>query len=409
MKRRILSITVIFFLLTAITVYSSSLITSREESEVSLSFTTEEYLADYDKLWEILDENYFYFPYLEKHGVTIEALKADTRRQLESRIHDTEGFYYLLEIMFRKMHNFAHLGMVDTAVYATYQKYYAAENVPDNGWKKVLQNPQTQAIYACLEEAGTSKAVQKDGSDFLPDIEASYDEAQNAVIFKISSFNDRIYERDRQMIAEYLATVDDRKIDHIIFDIRGNPGGNDKYWWDNIVGPFGGTYEWVSWCYLRDTELMQDYFFHDFQPEPVSTVQGHNVPPAVEEFGLTHYFTIPRKLSSDTALKKELQNARRWVIIDEQVYSSADSFASFCKNTGWATLVGKRTKGDGEGVAPVLITLPETGLLVRFSGIAVESSDGGINAVTGTGPDIQINTSNEDVYDEIYRIIQSNG
>ena len=74
MKRRILSITVIFFLLTAITVYSSSLITSREESEVSLSFTTEEYLADYDKLWEILDENYFYFPYLEKHGVTIEAL-----------------------------------------------------------------------------------------------------------------------------------------------------------------------------------------------------------------------------------------------------------------------------------------------------------------------------------------------
>ena len=50
MKRRILSITVIFFLLTAITVYSSSLITSREESEVSLSFTTEEYLADYDKL-----------------------------------------------------------------------------------------------------------------------------------------------------------------------------------------------------------------------------------------------------------------------------------------------------------------------------------------------------------------------
>lgn len=154
---------------------------------------------------------------------------------------------------------------------------------------------------------------------------------------------------------------------------------------------------------------MQDYFFHDFQPEPVSTVQGHNVPSAVEEFGLTHYFTIPRKLSPDTVLKKELQNARRWVIIDEQVYSSADSFASFCKNTGWATLVGKRTKGDGKGVAPVLITLPETGLLVRFSGIAVESSDDGINAVTGTGPDIQIDTSNEDVYDEIYRIIQSNG
>ena len=57
----------------------------------------------------------------------IEALKADTRRQLESRIHDIEGFYYLLEVMFRKMYNFAHLDIVNATVYATYQNNYGLE------------------------------------------------------------------------------------------------------------------------------------------------------------------------------------------------------------------------------------------------------------------------------------------
>ena len=152
--------------------------------------------------------------------------------------------------------------------------------------------------------------------------------------------------------------------------------------------------------------IIWDYFFNDFHPKRISNIQEHNVPAAVEDFGLTHYFTFTRKLSSDTVLKEKMLSAKRWVIIDEQVYSSADSFAAFCKETGWATLVGERTKGDGKGVSPILITLPKTGLLVRFSGVAVESSDGNLNAITGTRPDVRINISNGNVYDEIYKIIE---
>ena len=69
-------------------------------------------------------------------------------------------------------------------------------------------------------------------------------------------------------------------------------------------------------------------------------------------------------------------------------------------------LVGGRTKGDGKGVSPILITLPKTGLLVRFSGVAVESSDGNKNAITGTRPDVQINMSNGNIYDKIYKIME---
>lgn len=405
MRKRKLFIVVIFFLFIGIIIFLLNLYKPMKE-EIKTTFTTAEYLADFDELWEILSENYYYFPHLEKNGVDIEALKVDTRRQLENRIHDIEGFYYLLEVMFRKMHNFAHLDIVNATVYATYQNNYGLENIPDNNWKKVLLNPQTQAIYAYLEKTDKIKVMQKYDDYFIPEIEASYDETRDVIIFKIFSFDGRIYERDQHKIEEYLTAINENKIDHIIFDIRGNAGGNDKYWWNNIVGPFGGDYEWTNWYYVRETELIRDYFFNDFHPKRISNIQEHNVPTAVEDFGLTHYFTFTRKLSSDTVLEEKMLRAKRWVIIDEQVYSSADSFAAFCKETGWATLVGERTKGDGKGVSPILITLPKTGLLVRFSGVAVESSDGNINAITGTRPDVQINMLDGNVYDEIYKIME---
>lgn len=66
-------------------------------------FTKEELLADYDDLWEVLEEEYLYFPLLERQGVNIASLKISTRQQLEDRITDFNGFYYLLNNMFGKM------------------------------------------------------------------------------------------------------------------------------------------------------------------------------------------------------------------------------------------------------------------------------------------------------------------
>ena len=50
-------------------------------------------------------------------------------------------------------------------------------------------------------------------------------------------------------------------------------------------------------------------------------------------------------------------------------------------------VVGTRTRGDGDGVAPYLVRLPETGLLVRFSTTTCANEDGTLNTVTGHAPD----------------------
>lgn len=400
MKKRFSMLLTVFLVCTGL----AAGVRNADKENTQLSLTTADFLSDYDRLWEILEENYYYFPYLEKQGVDVESLKVSTRSQLEERITDADGFYYLLEFMFRRMQNFAHLDIVPPAGFDVMQNYYNSQNAPDNGWKKALQNPQTQAFYVHLKNAGKAGRTKSHSQEPPAKVNTSYDDRLNAAIFKITSFDDGIIERDRDLIREYLTNLGDVEIDHIIFDLSGNGGGSDYYWQENIVAPFGGSYEWTNRCYLRDTELMRSYFFHDFNPEPVSSISDNRLPEGVDELCLTHYFDIPRQISGEATLDDHALKARRWVVTDGRVYSSADSFTAFCRETGWATVIGQTTRGDGKGTSPILVSLPKTGILVRFSGLAAESPDGELNVVAGTRPDIHTNLSGEDVYELIKQI-----
>ena len=377
-----------------------------DSESTKTEFTKEELLEDYDALWEMLEEDYLYFAILERQGVNIESLKASTRQQLEDRIVDLNGFYYLLYNMFGKMQFFAHLSVVDPEMLDVYQKYFDTDDSLGNGWQKTFQNPQTQTIYAYLKS--TSKdtpATPDDMSNSYHETYASYDAHRKAVTFVVTSFSDAVLERDRNLINDYLTSLGNVEIEHIIFDISGNIGGNDLYWRNNIVAPFGGTYEWSNYLYLRDTELTRRYFFDDFNPQPISSVTDHTLPAFVQELELTHVIQDRAQLISDAVLVENALTAKRWVIIDNRVYSSADSFSAFCKATGWATLVGQTTLGDGQGVSPVLIVLPNTGLLVRFSVLAAETPDGTLNAITGIEPDIPVDPQLTTARDTVNRLI----
>lgn len=76
--------------------------------------------------------------------------------------------------------------------------------------------------------------------------------------------------------------------------------------------------------------------------------------------------------------------------IDEKVYSSAETFAMFCKDTGFATLVGTITGGNGGELDPLYLALPHSGFIFRFNVLYTLNSDGTCNAETGTKPDIYI-------------------
>ena len=125
--------------------------------------------------------------------------------------------------------------------------------------------------------------------------------------------------------------------------------------------------------------------------QPLSSLQ--DVPDWVREYGLDRYFTggfsyYKGALGSRVvSLPAAAAGCRRWVLTDRAVYSSSDNFACFCKDTGWATLVGQTTGGDGLHSMPVLAPLKNTGILFRFSGAAGEGPGGIPNAIQGVEPD----------------------
>lgn len=79
-----------------------------------------------------------------------------------------------------------------------------------------------------------------------------------------------------------------------------------------------------------------------------------------------------------------------YLLVDNSVYSSSESFSIFCKDTGFATLIGETTGGDGGGIDPILFYLKNSGLIVRMSSNMYITSNGTCNEEFKTIPDYEI-------------------
>lgn len=374
---------------------------------VKTEFTTEELLEDYDALWDILETEYLFLPELERRGVDVKSIKAETRKQISEQKMDVVAFYVMLVDMMINLRGddwfgIAHLGLVDTRSYELVHRGYSKEEVLD-GLGRVVENLQTQKTYEKLSEkfpeSGETPAETKP-------IEGRYDANRKMVVFRVVSFHVPLEEKDGDFIQKYINTLDGAPIEHIVFDITGNTGGFEHYWMDTIVSPFGGSYDWERWWYLQDTTLTRNYCLGVFELQPISQMpETHPIPEFVRQLDLTHFIHFTEELCWEETLSGDALTAKRWVVMDNYSYSAADSFADFCKNTGWATLVGRRTGGDGGATPPLYMALPNTGILVRFSAILAENASGNLNTLYGTSPDY-FSEVGEQPMDTLYRLIE---
>lgn len=340
-------------------------------------FTTEEYLQDYDYLWEQLETDYIYFPVLQDMGIDIDLIKGQNRQVIEEQVADIYDYYLVLSDMCESLHCLGHLDVLD------YEGYQVFKNNLDFNLelRNVLYVPQTVETYQSLQ-AHSSQI--HDNADVLFEPETAYDPNHKAVIITISSFK---YD-NKDIIYESLKLFGDYEVNHIIFDITGNPGGNDANWRDGIVALFEGTYTWEKRWYCRETTLTQQWIWNELDPVSVNTWGNDLLPGFVEDLDLTHCVVQCDELVGKNLVPASLSAAQRWLLVDSGTYSSADNFADFCKKTGWATLVGRNTGGDGATNSSVFCGLPNTGLVIRFKCGAQENSKELLAATVGTIPDI---------------------
>lgn len=387
--------TIGFILILVLLVFNAS---SIGEEMLKTDFTIEELLADYDQLWGIIDKNYPFLPVLAERGVGLKALRQENRALLGSRVKDLKGFYWLLGDMFYRMENLAHLELVSADIFKTYQSLWDQYDLPE---KALVIDPQTRATYSSLGA--------DDKSDFYAQevpVQMRYYPEVSAIYVRFSTFGTSIINKDGSVIADYFTQYNDVK--HVILDITGNTGGNTDYWQYMIVSAFSERYEWNNLSFLRITTLSAP-FYHDTCLQPVSALpDGFRKPAFVDALGMTHYAacreTYPKEDYTGVQITTPL---RRWLLVDEGVFSAADSFAGFCKDTGWATLVGRDTRGDGARVrGPVVVRLNNTGLLARFMVESAVNEDDSSNAVKGTTPDFQ-SKPNESPLETCLRLIRN--
>ena len=178
-------------------------------------------------------------------------------------------------------------------------------------------------------------------------------------------------------------------VENIVFDITGNGGGNTAYWANNIVAPFGGTYEFREPRFIRDTPRTR-WWYQNADLHPVEEYAAeYPLPDFVEEMGLDLYdWSVQHFRCGDSTLPQELLQAKRWLLVDDTVASASAVFTSFCLNTGWATVVGTPTGSYRPSGNPAMFALPNTGLIIRLDLCATPNREGQLGCIYGLNPDI---------------------
>ena len=366
-------------------------------SEIS----NEDLLSDYDEALCCLEEYNPCIPIIRQRYPNYDVLCEEYRNMVRKNGKTPENLYIILADFFGRIGNPGHLSMLGPEDFDYYESLAEQGYFDGDPELRLLSDKQTRATYAAM-----TRSVQATDIDFnhffIPFV--SYDSERSLLLICIRSFKAELMDRDQELLINAVSSYPEAK--HIVFDIRGNTGGSDYYWMNLLVAPFGETISFYSQIFFKDNALTREYGLMD-EAELVFTQGVETIPSFVEELGLTYTVSWTYTIIPPTEENRKIQtDAKRWVLTDETVFSAADGFTGFCKQTHWATIIGKRTKGDGGAVRPFLVRLPKTGLLLRFTAAASANEDGSLNTLFGTSPDIPSKPS-ESAYDTLLRLIDS--
>lgn len=361
------------------------------------------YENDYALLWSELETSYPYLPYLRGKGKDIDGIRERYAERIKGA-KDPTAFKECLFDMFFELDRTAHLSVIDEAV--DFQNLYSLfvldpelSVLPDyKRFREILTDPRLADMYAPPE---TQKDAQEVSIKRFPAVDVIYVQDVKALVLQIRSFSRFLIGRDWETIREALAKYPEAE--HIIFDISRNSGGATMYWVQNLAAPFGEdtALRWRE--YFRSTPLNREYGYDENSSRPVAELS--DAPEWAISMGLDRYREIEysiRELAPDNFGTIQ-SDAKRWVLVSKYVYSASEQFTCFCKATGWATVVGEQTGGDGLGEDPILFLLPDSGLLLEFSNTAGENPDGRMN-IEGTTPDILLPSYSVSVNDLVEMI-----
>ncbi|TCO64233.1 S41 family peptidase [Caldanaerobacter subterraneus] len=420
-KLSISIITFIFFLIVIFStgfftgIYTSNnLFVSKEPREL----TEKQKIEDFEYMYDILKDNYAHFYEVKKmYNYDWLAHKEEFEEMIKNT-KDDEEFYKALNIILSKLHDW-HTYVLDPIFYhytlriANNYTTLKKENIQLGPFIDIFKK--SEKAYRTWDKlfkenipGYTSRTIVSTNN-----IKTEIVEENKIAYLRVNSFAIDVdkdfekYKEDREKINNFLKNIKDYP--YLIIDISGNGGGNTLYWVDAIVNPlldkgnevenkeYWKTYLIRNGAYVMN--VMREYLPKD-SLKPIEKLPNYNLISEGIKKEFKYYMEGRYNVKEMRERTKAYFNGqieekepvgfkgKIFVIIDQNTFSAANSFAEFCKETGFATLVGIRTRGDGWPIG--YMRLPNSGLIVSFEYGTILNEDGTTYFETGTVPDIEI-------------------
>ena len=365
-----------------------------------LGLTQEQRLEDYDYLVRTLADSYLCMGVRDRDNTG--DLSADIFQEYRELIQESDSdemFYSAVYSALFRLGTYGHLQIVEPDAYRSYRQAYEDDSPADRAhWREVLTDPRTVQGYEKLQAlldtygdtestgnpAGTETPAVNLRTLILPGGDVGY-----VKIDRFPAEHEAAYEADRAALWDFYRQAAD--CTDLIIDLTDNSGGSEVYWQQLLAAPLTDRpLSCTHYALLADSENNHPYIQDAFSPEELHPISELPDLPKLERDGIqaaTHF--VESTLSVEPAAERAPFHGRIWVLVGPAVYSASESFAVFCQETGFATLVGSPTGGDGIGALdPVFLQLPNSGILVQFTMMFGLNSDGSSSEEAGTTPDI---------------------
>ena len=354
-----------------------------------LDLSQKEKDEDYEFFWGFIKEGFPFTEVLERNGVDLKKIKEEWYPKLKDIETKSQYLTFYGELCAEITQNkpVGHLHPIDYRYYnKVYKTYYPCVN------KDGTENELIKDFYSAQPSGAWVRTIWNDVQR-IEGITTYIVEEGKIACLRIDSFSITDQEKRKKFLNDvkvFLEKTKDHK--HLIIDITRN-GGGDKYFWMYITGLLlkdnAAFYRYGLYTENKYTKELLEYIFKIGNIEIINKDKIPNVKNA--NTAHKNGCKIRETIKKIDGITNSIDERKIWLLVSSKSHSAADQFAGFCRQTGFATVVGENTAGAGMSViGPLPIPLPKSGALILFDSTYALNTEGMSNTEFGTAPDIHV-------------------